>query len=686
MDTTSPSIPCETVNHVERLCEHYGFTPIGSERIKEQLVEFLQTKISETLSAEPSGRWAETDALRRQLVVREFADGVPAYPYLGILDALWSACRRHNLDLPHLRDSPSWHHALVAAHDMQSIDHDDLARVMLARRNWRQVAVGKAIAGLRQAGYSVGVREGRGYFEEAETAKIMQHIEAHMRAFGTFNVINGTFTVLSKKYDPHQQRYHFPRRYSEHFREPAMPVALILNLCAKNVASYPDPDPTVADPKPVAGPLLLLARDFVAAMDVEPYHIMESGMNWGASVIQFVRDVALYDSMLTLFQWRPSDVPSILVSIFDWLEDADAEARLGWNIRQAALITRRILKLVEGRHYPATMSVAELCWSMPGISPKNFWSFISIVAHDRDAANQDYITPHDYQSLNLWQRPLIRMNDDDIVLLNAAWCAPAFYEAIRSAVRAQFPDQTDNKIGKAFERMVISRLRERGVTTSSGVYRVGNVDGECDLVVESDDTIILFELKKMGLTRQRAGDVLSVLLDLSRSLLRAQAQLAQQELILYEHGALELVSDGARCRIERRGRWVDRVVVTLLDFGALQHRDALQQIMQTMISSKIVTSDPEEERRVREIQKEALRLAQLQGRLHEIRPINGPPLFNCWFLSLSQLLVLLDDTASNETLRDALHTTRHLSFGTLDFYYEYSILRKAKNSSGQETP
>src|SRR5262249_40586055 len=57
------------------------------------------------------------------------------------------------------------------------------------------------------------------------------------------------------------------------------------------------------------------------------------------------------------------------------------------------------------------------------------------------------------------------------------------------------------------------------------------------------------------------------------------------------------------------------------------------------------------------------------------------PFFHCWFLSVPQLLVALDDVRDAQGLKDAIWKTRHLITGSSDFYYDNAFMRgwKAAN-------
>jgi len=52
------------------------------------------------------------------------------------------------------------------------------------------------------------------------------------------------------------------------------------------------------------------------------------------------------------------------------------------------------------------------------------------------------------------------------------------------------------------------------------------------------------------------------------------------------------------------------------------------------------------------------------------------PFFHCWFLSIPQLLVLLDGVTGSDEFKKALWQTRSLASGTSDFYHDLSFMRR----------
>ena len=47
------------------------------------------------------------------------------------------------------------------------------------------------------------------------------------------------------------------------------------------------------------------------------------------------------------------------------------------------------------------------------------------------------------------------------------------------------------------------------------------------------------------------------------------------------------------------------------------------------------------------------------------------PFFNCWFLSVPQLLVVLQYCNGNEDFQKVMYSTRHITMGTHNFYAEF---------------
>lgn len=82
-----------------------------------------------------------------------------------------------------------------------------------------------------------------------------------------------------------------------------------------------------------------------------------------------------------------------------------------------------------------------------------------------------------------------------------------------------------------------------------------------------------------------------------------------------------------------------------------------------------------------EIDKVNKKLEELQNNYQELYKEAGSPenprmFFNCWFLSLPQFLILIDDVYDKEGLEQKLSHSRYLSYNTNDFYYEFKLAKQ----------
>ncbi len=255
--------------------------------------------------------------------------------------------------------------------------------------------------------------------------------------------------------------------------------------------------------------------------------------------------------------------------------------------------------------------------------------------------------------------------------MDRSWCAPAFYEAVASAVREKVPE-TDSSIGLAFERFIKSELTAHGVRTVSGTYSVNGQDGECDAVIETATHIIFIEMKKKPLTRKaRSGSDVNLLYDLSESLLAAQCQIGKHELLLVKHGMLNLHDGASNYCIKLNGRAVERVALSPVEFGAMQDRNVISQILTTVMTSRLIATDAKNANQVNKVQKKGEELLRQNKELASLQPAARTTFINYWFLSLGHLLTILQGVSTNDSFQSSLFTTRHITMGSLDFYFEH---------------
>lgn len=79
----------------------------------------------------------------------------------------------------------------------------------------------------------------------------------------------------------------------------------------------------------------------------------------------------------------------------------------------------------------------------------------------------------------------------------------------------------ERAVGPMFEDFVREKLSQHGVHVLHGDYKEGSLKGQCDAIVETEASMIVFELKSKMLRRQsRSGDAVAAMADLAQALVR----------------------------------------------------------------------------------------------------------------------------------------------------------------------
>jgi hypothetical protein len=247
-------------------------------------------------------------------------------------------------------------------------------------------------------------------------------------------------------------------------------------------------------------------------------------------------------------------------------------------------------------------------------------------------------------------------------------------------------------MGDYLERFVKAQLQTLKIKYSYGDYSVDSrkyqtsrQQGECDIIIESDDTIIFIEIKKKPLTNNAKGGCdAAIVADLAGSLLDSQIQLGWHEIIIRSEGYLELTPNNEpnnKYRLELNGRSIERVTLTLLDFGGFQDRNFLYQFLQLMLSTSSIdaldSANAKEVINRSKINKKLPIFLQQHEHLKSLNPRQEQfPFYDCWFLSLPQFLILIDDLSEKKSIKKLLDQTKYSSTASLNFYFEYATAKE----------
>lgn len=627
-----------------------------------------------------SGTYSRADLfwIRRHLILEYFLYDTNPQPYMTIVDCVWQGLSGPS-DLVVLTGNDSlWMSAVRAVKRSLSVEpqryNTDLLE--LGSLYSRESIIAQSGKELIRGGYAVRVEGGRIYMDRGERLRLAQKIDNDIKWLGAhktarYLIDSGVSGDAVERARAYLARLTF---VEETPPEPLIPVAYLLNLCVKHLE-----DRRISAPfeQTDLDRTLKLSKLFASVYDVQPYSKVEQVVWSRHNFIEKLVDYALFDRLFVVPEWRPSEVPKIIRGLFQWVDQLD-EA-IGWTSEDAATVAERILELGKDNVGPHLISESTLKQKLADLDPHVSNHLVEIFSHNRSEVNESFLLPDEPpEDHDLMFKPLIKIENGDYCLMHWSSSAPAFYEALATDLRNARKGKTvDKSIGDNLEEFVRRLLSSDGRKCYDGNYYSGlGRNGQVDAIVETSDSILLFEVKKKALTRgARAGHPVKVVLDLVKTQLRSMEQLTRAAASLEETGQLTLMDLAGKSEsviIESRGRIIKRICVSLDSFGAFHTRAITEKFLEFVYTTGFGVRDQQFKKDIDEINKKAMCFREAQIRLSEASNERYRwPFRDCLFIALPHLLYILDDVSDEDSLDHALSLTLYMDLGTRDFYHEY---------------
>lgn len=533
----------------------------------------------------------------------------------------------------------------------------------------RDVAVASAVRRLQDRGYRFRHEGERIEFEDGELERCCNELHSLFEKANGKRVILSLFRHLLVKNAFRRGRFlvgRISRPVHAFNANPAIPFGYLINVSFRHLHA----EKPTANPQRIVEEILRLATDIVSAVDIETYSLYVHLFATHDSLPKYVQEIILADHMLTFRQIVPVHALEIMRGVFRWVDHTAMREQVGWDMSDALKLAEHILTSAPPN--AASVTVTHDGLRKSGFSSRTLNQMLPYFAHDSREVNRDYLTPLDAMKADAGFKPLVTQPGGQYFGAAPSLCSIGFYEAMAVAVRSVFK-RTDENIGNAIESMVEAAFTTRGIRPSvvSRKYAMASVTGECDIVLETEKTIVLIELKKKSMTRQaQSGDALKGFLDIFGGVLNTQAQLGQHELQLRELGYIEFVD---KSRIDLKGRDIERLAVTLLDWGGTQDRAVLRQIAQLLVAATVDSNraDPSQLEDLADANATLRKLADQSTRLMALGTDTRELYANWWFMSVPQLLFLLTDARDADGFCANLRKVKFITTGVLDLYQEF---------------
>ncbi|UBZ13322.1 hypothetical protein LDL77_15735 [Flagellimonas marinaquae] len=507
-----------------------------------------------------------------------------------------------------------------------------------------------------------------------------------VKEIGGITLARSIFHLLSKNnYSAYFERYHLTRHGNGlgMHKSPQTPIGYLLNLCVK----YPNETRTLIKIDKELRRIQDLSIAIVTSYyNVDHYNQWTHFFQTGETIIKFCTEIALWDSMYSLIQIRPKLSLQIIEELFKEINETTFSKEVGVSKAEYFSVLSEIFEIANDKNGVVTIYVSAIKKKFKEIDEQLIKRVLEINSH-KAQANVEYLLPSDITKVDFQFNSLIKLSETKYILMDKSWCAPSLFESLATVFRAAKVKNFESNIGYALEKLIYKWLNDHGITYSRGTYSVNSIDGECDLLIEAKDAIILIEFKKKVLTRKaKSGIDIDLLIDLSDSILSSQIQAGRTEIILREKGVITLTDQKTNLNktISWNGRAIERISLTQLDFGGFHDKTIINQFFNALLTHSYGTYSKEKRilKKFKELKAKQDKWSEQYNKLKDLdKAFNHFPYFDCSFMNLGQFLETINLSTDNDTFYEKLKTNKYVTFGTLDFYREFEMkLNMNKNA------
>ncbi len=527
-----------------------------------------------------------------------------------------------------------------------------------------------------------------GNIELSEIETVTNKLNNLIKEIGGLTLAKAIFNLLaSNNYSNYFERYHLTRNGNGLgiHKKPQVPFGYLLNLSVK----YPY---EVKKKGTIEKKLLEIQELSIAIVtgiyNVQHYNQWTNFFQTGDTIINYFSEIAMWDSMYSLIQTRPNLAKSINIDLFEIIDDETFKKALTFSKNDYQKVVDSINKFSENKNGPVLIYLSKIYKELKDVEKTTIQTILDLLSH-KNKPNKNYELPSDITEVDFQFNPLIKLGKTKFLLMDKSWCSPAFFESIANGLREGNIKNFDSNIGVSIENLIYKNLKTKNIKYSTGDYKVDNINGECDLIVESKETVILFEFKKKVLTRKaKSGIDIDLLIDLSDSILSSQIQAGRTEIILLDKKEINLTNskNGIKSTIKLNGRSIERVSLTQLDFGGFHDRTTINQFFNALLTHNYGTYS-KDKRIIKKFEqltkKQKIWFEQYEKLKVLDKGFERFPYFNCWFLNLGHLLEIINLSIDNDSFNDKIKSMKFVTFGTLDFYKEFELKNNLNNNASR---
>lgn len=505
--------------------------------------------------------------------------------------------------------------------------------------------------------------------------KVYQKLDNKIETLGGLTLIR--FLSCKIPFNSKYKRYVFNRQLTTDNSkiDIDIPFGYLFNLALKH------PNNSNLTPKNIQklNEIIKLAKIITnAVLDVQEYNIFGHVFLNLENLFTRFREIVLYDSIFTIPQSN-INIQLMLCKLMFSKEDKFFKDVLNFSLKEYLQIMKLITQLLDKNKHTFIIKVPE---SLPyRLTRYKTVEILKFMSHD-SKINENYLNPVDYSKINYFKKPLIQLDNETFFLPPVPCSSPNFYETLFEPLKEYYrnDDKLGDTLGNRLESVVETLLKINGIKyIRGGIYKFNKNPAECDFIIESDKSVIVIEVKKKVLTRNaKSGIEYCIFMDLSESLLNSQYQALRIEYLLKKKNNQVYFKNSENSKlIKLNKRIIKRISISLFDFGALHNNIFIKHFFTAILTGEfeIGKGDKNLIERFKSFTEYQMKFNELFDKLEEGYKDLTEFCMRTYFLSLDQLLVILNNSNDNNSFDDNLPKPYMIN-GELDWFIEYDKSKK----------
>ncbi|MEZ9254365.1 hypothetical protein AB4139_13760 [Vibrio cyclitrophicus] len=612
----------------------------------------------------------EIELLRKQLAVSYLKNGKNINYYFSVLDAIKEGARVVINSETKVSSQINWSKIIeIILINKDLLYFSDASSSH--RLDSRLISFAESYIRLENLGVVCIERNKDIYISEESHSLINSRIDELCNKIGGKRIFDYLLKLLNDNFDPLTGRYLIFRKVSMSNESvaPEIPYGYLFALAAKWFNAKGEEGAELHFEQ-----LVHLISDLVVMFEVQPYNMFEVMHLPEDRLVNFLTESVIYDNLVSFSQIKGEYAKEVLQYATKKFIDSGLKSS-GHRLNDIKKVAVALISLSRNKLF-VTVNNADIAKKSNLKSYRVKPIMEAFFAFKPNEINSSFTFPPSSLEIDYQFKPAINMNDRYYIFPKsiAALCTLNSVLNVISRYEGDLFKNADSDLGYEVEGFLRNKFKENNISFVYGEYELekGKVTCECDLIAETDDKVYIFEVKKKGLTRKSlAGHGEQLLSDLADSVLRSHLQTMRIERYLKERDFLILNNPEGQCKIALKGRMVERISVSLNDFGSFQDKVVLQRILTIAISTNAKADNHDIDKSLTKWREYSIELQSLANTNGELSGERSLPFHNSYFVSVPQIMTVLKNSNNSDGFFKKFGRLKSLSRGTRDFYKEF---------------